>query len=63
MTKQELESSEHVAKARIHIERIIQRIRTFQILGKTARLSSKDIMDQTFTVCAYLTNFQLPIIR
>jgi hypothetical protein len=63
MTKKELESSEHIAKARIHIERVIQRIRTFHILSKTARLSSKDILEQTFTVCSYLTNFQMPIIR
>ena len=63
ITKGELESSEQIAKARIHIERIIQRIRTFQILGKTVRLCSTDIFDQIFTVCAYLTNFQLPIIR
>ena len=32
MTRTEFESSEHVAEARIHVERIIQRIRTFHIL-------------------------------
>ncbi len=63
MTRHELESSEHIAKARIHIERAIQRIKSFQILGKRAKLSSKDIFTQVFTVCSYLTNFQSPIIQ
>ena len=63
LTRGECESSENIAKARIHVERIIQRIRTFHILGHTALLSMKDIMQQVFTVCAYLTNFQLPIVR
>lgn len=56
-------SSEDVAKARIHIERIIQRIRTFHILGSVVRLNMTDIIEQIFRVCAYLTNFQTPIIR
>jgi len=63
MTATELSSSENVAKARIHIERSIQRIRTFHILEKTVKLSNKDIIEQIFTVCAFLTSFQSPIIR
>ena len=56
-------SQSDVAKARIHIERIIQRIRTFHILGSVVRLNMSDIIEQLFTVCAYLTNFQSPIIQ
>lgn len=63
MSQRELQSSEHVARSRIHVERIIQRIRTFQQLAKTARLSLVDIQEQIFTVCAYLVNLQAPIIR
>ena len=62
LTKAELSKSENIAVAWIHVERIIQRIRTFQILEKIVKLSCKDIMEQVFTACAYLTNFQLPII-
>ena len=63
LSKQECTNSETIAKARIHVERIIQRIRTCHILDKRLRLSMKDIVPQVFTACAYLTNFQLPIIR
>ena len=63
MTKSELDSSENIAMARIYVERIIQRIRTYQILEKAVKLSSKDLIEQIFTVCAYLTNLQLPIIQ
>lgn len=63
MRSDELAHSENVAMARIHVERIIQRIRSFQILEKRAKLSSKDIYEQLFKTCAYLANFQLPIVR
>jgi len=63
MTATECSQSEDVAKARIHIERVIQRIRTFHILGTVVRLNMSDIIEELFTVCAYLTNFQSPIIH
>ena len=63
MSRGECEQSEFVAKIRIHIERIIQRIRTYHIFDSAAKLSMKDIYDSIFTSCAYLTNFQLPIIK
>lgn len=62
MTASECKNSEDIAKARIHIERIIQRIRTFHVLGSVVRLNMTDVVEQLFTVCAYLTNFQTPII-
>ena len=61
MTSEECSSSEHIASARIHIERIIQRIRTFHILDSTIRLAQKDVVEQIFVVCAYLANYQMPI--
>ncbi|KAL4233736.1 hypothetical protein ACF0H5_008416 [Mactra antiquata] len=63
ISKQEASRSEYVSKARIHVERIIQRIKTFYHLERVIRLNMQDIVEQIFTVCAYLTNFQLPIIR
>ena len=63
MTSKEAERSEYVAKARIHIERIIQRIKTFYLLERIIRLNMVDIIEQIFVVCAYLTNFQMPIVK
>ncbi|KAI8491327.1 hypothetical protein Bbelb_309600 [Branchiostoma belcheri] len=60
---QEAASSECISSARIHIERIIQRIRTFHILGSTIKISQQDITEQIFSVCAYLINFQMPIVN
>ena len=63
LTAAECSQSEDVAKARIHIERVIQRIRTFHILGTVVRLNMSDIIEEIFIACAYLTNFQSPIIQ
>ena len=62
-TSQEAARSEYISKARIHIERVIQRIKTFHFLERVIRLNMQDIVEQIFLVCAYLTNFQLPVIR
>ena len=63
MTRIVFESSERVAEACIHVERIFQRIRTFHILDTRARLSMRNILSEMFTCCAYLVNFQLPIVH
>lgn len=62
-TAAECSSSEDIARARIHIERAIQRIRTFHILGSVVKMNMCDIIEQIFAVCAYMTNFQTPIIN
>ena len=56
-------NSEKISKIRIHIERAIQRIKTYHILDGELKLSMKHISEQVFTVCAYLVNFQAPIIK
>ena len=63
ISRAELASSEKTAESRIHIERIIQRIRTFHILSQRVKLSMQDILEQVFVCCAYLTNFQPSIIH
>lgn len=63
LTSEEVSSSEGISKVRIHVERAIQRIKTFHILDGEIKLSMKDIAEQIFTVCGYLVNFQNPIVR
>lgn len=55
--------SEKIAEARIHVERAIQRIKTYHILENEVRLSMAHLAEQIFSVCAYLVNFQTPILR
>lgn len=63
MKKEEGERSEKIAEARIHVERAIQRIKTYHILDNEVRLSMVHLAEQIFTVCAYLVNFQAPILK
>ena len=62
LSVREVMNSEQIVMARIHIQRIIQRIHNFDILDSTIKLSQKDVIEQVFTVCSYLVNFQIPII-
>ena len=55
--------SEKISKVRIHVERAIQRIKTFHILDGEGKLSMKDIAEHIFTVYAYLVNLQSPIVK
>jgi len=53
--------SEQVVKSQISIERVVQRIRSFRILSSVITLNQTDLFERIFVICAYLTNFQLPI--
>jgi hypothetical protein len=55
--------SENISKVRIHVERAIQRIKTFHLLDGEEILPMKDIAEQIFTICAYLVNLQSPIVE
>ena len=59
----EVEMSAECSSARIHVERIMQRIKIYRILEGDLRLSMRYSAEQIFTVCAYLTNFQSPILK
>ena len=63
MAESEINFSEKVARTRGHVERIMQRIKTYHILDGNLKMSMKDIQEQIFVVCAYLVNFQAPIVK
>ena len=63
LKEKEGKRSEKIAEARIHVERAIQRIKTFQILSKQIPLTMAHLVEQIFVVCSYLVNFQAPILR
>ena len=60
---EEVLQSEEIASVRIHVERIIHMIRQFHILRGNIPLTMKPLLEQIFTVCAYLTNFQTPFVE
>lgn len=51
-----------IANVRIHIERAIKRIKAWHIFNQVLPLSSYGSINQIWTVCALLVNFQNPII-
>lgn len=61
-TANEVRETKKVASVRIHIERIMQRIKIYRILAKLPRVMMQHADDIVFMCCA-LVNLQPPIIR
>ena len=55
--------SRAIGRLRIHVERVIGRIRRFDILSCTFPNSSLSELDKIWTICCYLTNLQYPDLR
>ena len=62
LTASEVTQSRRISEAHIHIERAIERIKEFRILCGEVEVPLFHVLEQTFQVCTYLTNFQRPIV-
>lgn len=62
-TQAEVCETAEIASLRIHVERRIQRVKTFHIFDKVIPLSLGPVVNQIWTVCTLLTNFQSPIVK
>lgn len=62
-TNAEIEHSGNVSKARVHVERLIGRIKTFEILQGIMKITMLDMLGAIFSVCSYLVNFQATITK
>ena len=58
LTAEETEETARIAAVRIHVERAIGRVKNFHILDGVISLSLQPILNQIFSVCCLLTNFQ-----
>ncbi|CAN7943841.1 unnamed protein product [Ixodes hexagonus] len=63
MSKKDVEETKHVASARVHIERVIRRIKEYHILDRPFPINMIDLADAIFTTCAFLSNFRGPLIN
>jgi len=61
-SEDQVKETQEIANLRIHVERAISRIRTFKILQHVFPINQAGLLNQIWTVCALLVNFQLPII-
>lgn len=52
-----------IAKLRIHVERVIERIKKYKICKKIVPLNTLSTFSQTVFIVACLVNFQKPIVK
>ena len=62
-TEEEVIKSQQTANERIHVERMIQRLKCFHISDRLIPLQMIGSLNQIIIVCALLCNFQEPIIK
>ena len=56
VSKKNCTTTSNVAKARIHVENAIARIKDFRIFNGAFPITLKDQLDDIFTICCALTN-------
>jgi hypothetical protein len=62
-TVQEELKTRRIAKARIHVERVIECVKKFKLLSGNIPLSLSPLMDQLVFVACCLVNFQEPLVK
>ena len=62
-TPQEELKTRRIAKARIHVERVIERVKKFKLINGRIPLSLSPIADQLVFVASCLVNFQDPLVK
>ena len=62
-TEEGVIKSQQIANERIHVERMIQRLKCFHVFDRVIPLKMIGSLNQIITVCALLCNFQEPIIK
>ena len=62
LSPDEVIKSQQIANERIHVERMIQRLKCYHVFDRVIPLTMMGSLNQIVTVCALLSNFQEPII-
>ena len=62
-TPAQIQHSEHISAARIHIERAIRAIKESRILEMEVKLAMVNNFENIFKACAYLVNFKQPFLK
>lgn len=62
MTKKDAQKTKQVANTRIHVERIIRRLKCFRFLSRTIAISNLGKLDSILIICAAIINLQGPTV-
>lgn len=63
LTPQEEILTKRIARVRIHVERAIERMKKFRIIGCTMSLSLKPVATQLVKIIGLLVNYQDPLVK
>lgn len=63
LSEEEAIATRRIASVRIHVERAIQRLKSFKIFDKALPSCFLDIIDDMLVICAALCNFRSPLIK
>ena len=63
MASADVRKTKTVANVRIHVERVIRRLKHFRILSQTVPISMLCHLNDILVVCAAITNMQGPIVK
>lgn len=63
LSEQDMNSTYQIASVRIHVERVIQRLKNYRILSNRLPLTLLNDMNKVLSVCAALVNMQPSIIK
>ena len=59
---EEVQAGQQIASLRIHVERVIGRVKNYSVLKGTLPLTMSQITNQIVCVCSFLVNFQPVLI-
>ncbi|XP_077532049.1 uncharacterized protein LOC144144464 [Haemaphysalis longicornis] len=62
-SREQVGATRKLASARIHVERVIRRIKEYHFFDKVIPINMLDISSSIFRTCAFLCNFQPPIME
>lgn len=63
LTSQEEMTTKRIARARIHVERAIERMKKFKIIGHKLPLSMRPVITQIVSIIGFLVNYQGPLVN
>ena len=63
MTSYKVKQTKKVANVRIHVERVIRRLKNFRFLSQVIPINMLKHANNILLVCAAITNMQGPIVK